>query len=70
MLAFVVDFVVGDDWRMAAGVAVALLATALLSRLTAISSWWLVPLVVAVLLALSLRRAVRAAGVRDQQDEA
>jgi hypothetical protein len=55
---------------MAAGVAVALLATALLSRLTAISSWWLVPLVVAVLLALSLRRALRAAGVRDQHDEA
>jgi hypothetical protein len=70
VLAFVVDFVFGDDWRMAAGVAVALLATALLSRLTAISSWWLVPLVVAVLLALSLRRALRAAGVRDQHDEA
>jgi hypothetical protein len=69
VLAFV-DFVFGDDWRMAAGVAVALLATALLSRLTAISSWWLVPLVVAVLLALSLRRALRAAGVRDQHDEA
>lgn len=70
VLAFVVDFVVGDDWRMAAGVALALLATFLLSRLTAIPTWWLVPLVVAVLLALSLRRAVRAAGVRDQQDQA
>jgi hypothetical protein len=56
--AFWWDFVVGDDWRLAAGVVLALAATAALSR-TDVSSWWLLPIAVAGLLGASLRRAVR-----------
>jgi hypothetical protein len=48
------SFVVGDDWRAAAGVAVAIGITA------AIGSWWFLPAAVAVVLALSLRREARA----------
>jgi len=56
--AFWWDFVVGDDWRLAAGVVLALAATAALSR-TDVPSWWLLPVAVAGLLAASLGRAVR-----------
>jgi hypothetical protein len=54
------DFVIGDDWRVAVGVVAALAATAALVR-AGVNAWWLTPLVVAVLLALSLRHAVTAA---------
>lgn len=50
------EFVIGDDWRIAAGVVVAFGLTYWLS-IAAIPSWWLTPLAVVVLLALSLRRA-------------
>jgi hypothetical protein len=56
--AFWWDFVVGDDWLVAAGVAVALAVTALLAH-AGVSSWWLMPLAVALLLAASLYRATR-----------
>ncbi len=52
------DFVVGDDWRVAVGVAIALLATYGVSR-TSIAAWWILPVAVIVLLTLSVRRAVR-----------
>ena len=52
------NFVVGDDWRLAAGVAVAIGLTALLAH-QGIDAWWLLPVAVAFLLAESLRRAVR-----------
>ncbi len=52
------DFVVGDDWRTAIGVAVAIASTALVAS-AGISAWWVMPLVVLVLLALSIRRAAR-----------
>ena len=55
---FLWDFVVGDDPWTAVGVAVALGATALLAG-TGAAAWWVMPLAVVVLLALSLRRAVR-----------
>jgi hypothetical protein len=51
------EFVVGDDWRTALGVVLALAATALLSGV--VSAWWVMPPAVIGLLALSLRRAVR-----------
>jgi hypothetical protein len=51
------SFVVGDDWRSAAGVAVAVGATAALAS-TAVAAWWLLPVAVALVLYLSLRRAV------------
>ena len=56
--AFWYDFVVGDDWRVALGVAGALALTWAISR-TSVPSWWIVPAAVAVLLSASLRRAAR-----------
>jgi hypothetical protein len=53
------DFVIGDDWRVALGVAVALAATWALTR-SGVNAWWLLPLAVALLLGLSLARVVRA----------
>jgi len=52
------NFVIGDDWRIAAGVAAALGLSALLVH-EAVAAWWLLPLAVAALLAESLRRATR-----------
>jgi hypothetical protein len=52
------DFVVGDDWRIAVGVAIALLITYGVSR-TSVAAWWILPVAVIVLLTLSVRRAVR-----------
>jgi len=52
------EFVVGDDWRTALGVVLALALTALLAG-AAISAWWIMPLAVLGLLALSIRRAAR-----------
>ena len=47
------EFVVGDDWRIAAGVTAAVAATALLSA-AGVGAWWLLPSMVAFLLALSV----------------
>jgi hypothetical protein len=58
LLAGVWEFVVGDDWRTAIGVALALASTALVAAV-GISAWWVMPLAVLGLLALSLRRAAR-----------
>jgi hypothetical protein len=52
------EFVVGDDPVTALGVVVALGATALIAGAGA-PAWWVMPLAVLVLLALSLRRATR-----------
>jgi hypothetical protein len=53
------DFVVGDDWRTAIGVVLALALTALLAGAGGVA-WWVMPVAVLGLLALSVRRAVRA----------
>ena len=50
------DFVVGDDWRVAAGIAVGLGLTALLAT-TSAPAWLVLPLAVAAVLWLSVRRA-------------
>jgi hypothetical protein len=52
------NFIVGDDWRVAAGVVLALVVMALLSS-GGIDAWWLLPPAVAVVLAGSLWRATR-----------
>jgi hypothetical protein len=58
ILAFGYDFVVGDDWLVAAGVLVGLALTYALSR-TSVPAWWLLPVLLAVLLPVSLWRAAR-----------
>jgi hypothetical protein len=58
-LTFWYDFIVGDDWIVAAGVVLALAATALLAHVGA-PAWWLLPAAVVVVLAASVARAVRA----------
>jgi len=50
------DFVVGDDWRSAVGVAVAIGATAGLAA-AGVAAWWVMPVAVLGVLYLSLRRA-------------
>jgi hypothetical protein len=52
------DFVVGDDWRTAAGVVVAIGATAALQG-AGVAAWWLIPLAVLALLVRSLLVAAR-----------
>jgi hypothetical protein len=54
------EFVIGDDWLVAALVAVAIGATALLAAAN-VAAWWLLPLAVLLVLWLSLRRAIRSA---------
>jgi hypothetical protein len=56
--AFWWDFIVGDDWTIAATVVVALAGTALIAR-AGWAAWWLLPIVVAVVLGLSLHRATQ-----------
>ena len=53
------DFVVGDDWLVAALVAIAIGATAALAH-SGVTAWWVLPVVVPLILWLSLRRAIRA----------
>lgn len=57
--AFWYDFIIGDDWRIALGVALALAVTFLLARTTTIALWWVLPAVVVVALPMSIRRAIR-----------
>jgi hypothetical protein len=57
-LAFVYDFVIGDDWRIAAGVVAGLAVTYAVSQ-TSVPSWWVMPALLVVLLPASLWRATR-----------
>ena len=51
-------FIIGDDWTVAAAIAVGLVLTAILNAAN-ITAWWLIPLIVVVMTGLSLRRAGR-----------
>jgi hypothetical protein len=55
------DFVVGDDWIVAAGIVLALALTALVAD-DGVDAWWILPVAVVGLLALSLRRSSRRDG--------
>jgi len=57
--AFWYDFIVGDDWRVAAGVVAALAISVVVSRTTDVPVWWIGPAAVALLLPLSVYRVVR-----------
>ena len=58
-LFFWYDFIIGDDWRVAAGVVLGFLAT----HASGISGWWIMPAVVAALLGYTLHEAARPAKV-------
>jgi hypothetical protein len=59
LLQFLWDFVVGDDWRIAVAVVLALGATAILAG-ARVSAWWILPVFVAGVLTLSVWRAGQA----------
>jgi hypothetical protein len=50
------DFIIGDDWLVAAGVVVGLAGTYGLSK-AGVAAWWLAPVLIAILLPVSLSRA-------------
>jgi uncharacterized membrane protein len=52
------DFIIGDDWQIAAGVGLGLAVTFLLSRVTPLS-WLVGPVVIVLLLPWGIRRALR-----------
>ena len=52
---FLWDFVIGDDWRIAAAVAAALGITALVAD-SAVAAWWILPVAVLGVLGLSVAR--------------
>jgi hypothetical protein len=52
------SFVVGDDWRVGLGIAVAIGATAVIAA-GGVAAWWFLPLAVAAVLGSSLLRETR-----------
>lgn len=56
--AFMLDFVVGEDWRIAVGIVAAMGLTALLAH-HHVAAWWILPVGVLLMLGLSLREAIR-----------
>jgi hypothetical protein len=55
--AFWYDFIVGDDWQVAALIVIGLALTAVFTRVARVNAWWLLPLVAFAALAWSLHRA-------------
>ena len=55
--AFWYDFVIGDDWHVAATIVAALALTALLTHAAGVNAWWLLPIAAFAALVWSLRRA-------------
>jgi len=53
--AFWIDFIVGDDWRIAVAVVVGLAVTATLVRM-GIPAWWVLPVGIAGYLSVSMTR--------------
>lgn len=51
------DFVVGDDWLTAASIVVAIGVAAALAA-AGVAAWWVLPVGVALVLYISLRRAI------------
>ena len=52
------DFIIGDDWRLALGVTASIVLVYAVTREVA-DWWWLLPLAVAALLAVSVNDATR-----------
>jgi hypothetical protein len=53
------DFIIGDDWTIAASIAVAIAVTLWLVR-SNIQAWWLLPAIAILTLGISLWRTARA----------
>ncbi len=56
VLRFIWDFVVGDDWRIAVVVVVALALTGVVAG-TSVAAWWILPAAVMAVLGFSVWRA-------------
>jgi hypothetical protein len=59
-LHFWYDFIVGDDWMIAAGVVTALVVSVVLAR-QGLNAWWLMLAAVVAMLVISIWREVRKA---------
>lgn len=55
--AFWYDFIIGDDWQVAALVVAGLGLTAILVHAAKVNAWWLLPIFAFAALAWSLHRA-------------
>jgi hypothetical protein len=55
--AFWYDFIIGDDWHVAALIVAGLALTALLTHAAHVNAWWLLPAVAFAALGWSLHRA-------------
>jgi len=55
--AFWYDFIIGDDWQVAALVVAGLGLTAILAHAAKVNAWWLLPIFAVAALAWSLHRA-------------
>ena len=53
------DFIIGDDWTIAAAVVAGLGLTGFLAHTEQVNAWWLLPLLVVGLLPVSIRRLVK-----------
>jgi len=58
------DFIIGDDWSVAAGVVIALAVITIVSK-TSVPAWWILPVVVIGLLPVSVWREIRAKRRKD-----
>jgi hypothetical protein len=61
-LQFLYDFVIGEDWRLAAGVVLGLGLTAAVAHETNVNAWWMLPVIVVAMLLVSVWRAARVSG--------
>jgi hypothetical protein len=54
--AFWYDFIIGDDWHVAALIVAALALTAILAHAAGVNAWYILPLAALAALAWSLHR--------------
>jgi hypothetical protein len=50
------DFIIGDDWHVAALIVIGLVLTEVLVHVAKVNAWWLMPVVALAALAWSLHR--------------
>ena len=55
--AFWYDFIVGDDWHVAALIVIGLAVTAVLAHAAKVNAWYVLPVIAFAALAWSLHRA-------------